>query len=136
MSRKIWGLVTGFFLCAIALIAQPEFTISGVSANPGEEVDINITVDDYTDYISLQCSMQWDPDVVSFQEITDVTDGLPGFSVASSINVNAAAGFLTVSWFEQTVTPVSLPNGTNVFTLNFEVVGEACDSTGVEITDD
>ena len=136
MSRKIWGLVTGFFLCVFALSAQPEFTVTGLSANPGEDVDINVTVDDYTDYISVQFSMQWDPDVVSFQDITNVTDGLPGFSVASSINVNAPGGFLTVSWFEQTVTPVSLPNGTNLFTLQFEVIGDECDSTGVEITDE
>lgn len=136
MSRKILGLATGFFLCAFALIAQPELTVSGVSANQGETVDIDVVVDDYTDYISLQFSMQWDPDVVSFMEVTNVTDGLPGFSEASSINVNASQGFLTVSWFEQTITPTTLPNGTNVFTLSFEVVGEECDSTGVEITDE
>jgi len=136
MSRKIWGLVTGFFLCAFAMVAQPELTVSGISANQGETVDIDVVVDDYADYISLQFSMQWDTDVISFQEVKNVTDGLPGFSEASSINVNAGQGFLTVSWFEQTITPTTLPNGTNVFTLSFEVVGDMCDSTGVTISDE
>ena len=46
MSRKIWGLSAGFFLCVLALAAQPEFTVTGVTANAGENVDINVEVDD------------------------------------------------------------------------------------------
>ncbi len=130
------GLVTGFFLFAFTLAAQPEFTVTGLTADPGDTVDINVVVDDYVDFISLQYSMRWDPEVVSFLEITNVTDGLPGFSAASSINVNAAEGFLTVSWLELSITPITLPNGTNVFTIKFEAIGDPCDSTGVNIGDD
>lgn len=130
------GLVTGFFLFAFSLAAQPEFTVSGLTAETGDTVDVNVVVDNYVDYISLQYSMRWDPAVVSFVAITNVTEGLPGFSAASSINVNAGEGFLTVSWLELSITPITLPDGTNVFTIKFEAVGKECDSTGVNIGDD
>ena len=80
--------------------------------------------------------MRWDPQVVSFTDIVNVTDGLPGFSTSSSINVNASGGFLTVAWFETNITPTTLPNGTNLFSLQFDVIGEACDETAVSISDD
>jgi len=136
MSRILLSLVTGFFLFAVSLTAQPEFTVSGESADQGDTVGVNVVVDNYVDYISLQYSMRWDPAVVSFIEINNVTEDLPGFSAASSINVNATEGFLTVSWLELSITPITLADGTNVFSIQFEAVGEQCDSSGVAIGDD
>ncbi|MDX1406861.1 MAG: cohesin domain-containing protein, partial [Saprospiraceae bacterium] len=134
MSRKFLAVIMGLFFAALTLKAQPQFTISNTSADNGSTVDINVTVDDYTDYISLQFSVNWDPSILAFLDVTDLTDGLPGFSVASSLNPDSTNGHMTVAWFEGSVTPTSLPNGTNVFTMQFEVIGAPCDSSGVIIS--
>lgn len=142
MRRKILTGVAGLFLMSLSIFAQPVFTVTSATATQGEMVEINILVDDYTDYISLQFSVNWDPEVLSYQGVTNLTEDLPGFSEASSINL-PSPGNLSVSWFEMSLNPITLDNGTNVFTIQFEVVGGPCsdviisdEPTEIEIADE
>ena len=121
----------------MTLTAQPTINISSATANNGETVDINVTVDDYTDYISLEFYLIWDQNVVRYQSISNVTNGLPGFTQLSSINASqgdpSQSDTIYVSWFESNLTPTTLPDGTNLFTITFEVVGDPCDVTALTI---
>ena len=134
MSRNLLALAAGILFTCLSLSAQPVLTVSEETANPGDMVDVNVTVDGYQDYISLQFSVNWDPSIADFVELKDFTTGLPGFSQVSSVNVNAAAGRMTVSWFEASITPQTLPDGENLFTIVFEAVGDECDRSPVDIT--
>ena len=134
MSRRFLALIAGLMITVFSLTAQPEFTISSATADNGQMVEIDVVIDDYIDLISLQFSMNWDPGVLTFQDVINVTDGLPGFNASSSINADVANGNLTVSWFEASLTPVTLPNGTNLYTLQFLVIGDPCDVSDVVIS--
>lgn len=131
MLRKI-ALVAAGVACALTtILAQPSVTISNATANNGEVVTISMTVDDYVDYISLEFILTWNPDVLLYQDVDNLTTGLPGFTEASSINLSQN-GMLNVSWFESNIMPTTLPDGTLLFEVTFEVTGEPCDSTGLE----
>ncbi len=116
----------------MTLSAQPTINISNATANNGETVDINITANNYTDYISLEFTLNWDPTILNFVSVSNLTNGLPGFTEQSSINLQQN-GILNVVWFESNITPTSLPSGTTVFTISFEVTGDPCDSTGLTV---
>lgn len=132
MLRKIVLVAAGIGCAFTLLIGQPTIDISNASANNGETVTITLSVDDYTDYISLECSITWDPDVLLYQGVDNLTTGLPGFTESSSINLQAN-GLLNVVWFESNITPTTLPDGTTLFEIIFEVTGDPCDSTGINI---
>lgn len=132
MLRQFACLVVALFSLALASDAQPTLRVSNATANTGEMVTINLTVDSYTDYVSLEFALNWNPAILNYVGVSNLTTGLPGFTEASSINLQQN-GILNVVWFESNINPVSLPNGTNVFSVTFEVTGGPCDSTGLVI---
>jgi hypothetical protein len=89
----------------------------------GQAVTVQIQVSDFTDMAGYQFSMSWDPTVLQLQSVTPT---LPGMSVGGNFNIgNAANGALTHLFFVQDQTPLTLPDDSALFSLNFLAVGAA-----------
>ncbi|RMG82134.1 MAG: hypothetical protein D6714_11845, partial [Bacteroidetes bacterium] len=137
MKKLITTIVTGcLFFWTSNLIAQPTFTFSppDTSAAPGETLTFEVSVSDFTDILSFQYSMNWDPNVLEYVSVDNITTDLASFAASSFGTAQTGSGKLSVNWFDPNVAGVSLPNGTVLYTLTFNVL--STDGTDLAFTGD
>ena len=106
-------------------------TVGSASANQGETVCVPVTVDNFTDLIGMSFTISYDESLLAFTNVQNLTVGLPGFSTAGNIG-NPSPGQVTVNWFENSLSPTTLPNGTVLFEVCFEALGGG--SAALDIT--
>lgn len=127
-------LIVAFCGVFISLDAQPlAFNIESKVVNCEDNtVELNLTVDEFTDITSFQFALAWD---TSLLEYDHVTNNLPP---ASIILLNNPGGELKISWFHLTVFPTlpgySVSNGTTILTLHFNILGPGGTSTPIAFT--
>ena len=105
-----------------------DFTIvaSDVTAASGSNICIDISVLNFTDILSMQYSMNFDPSVLQFTGIIDPE---------ALLNINfgetqATSGNLTLSWLDEDLNGITLPNNTVIYQVCFDVIGpNNCDVT-------
>lgn len=138
MSKSIFGIIIALFASLNVRAEQPIFNISSADANPGDFVEVNFEVDNFTQIISVQYSVNWDPAVLEFKELKNFNSSVPGLSasVFGTPQVLLDQGKFTLAWIESSITPITIPDGSLFFTVEFEVIGSACQSSVVTITDD
>ena len=106
-------------------------TMEDVIGNPGSNVCIPMTADNFTNIQTYQGGLSWDPTVLSYTG-TD-NSALPGIGFGDTDVDNGNLGF---NWFDDTgVTPVSLPNGGTIFEVCFDVIGTSGATSNVDIVD-
>jgi hypothetical protein len=138
MSRSIIGLIL-IWLTSLPLRAeQPIFNISSLDATHGQIIDVDFHVDNFSNIISVQYSVNWDPAVLKFRTIKNFNPNVPGLtsSVFGTPQNLVDAGKFTLTWFESSVTPITIADGSLFFTVEFEVLGDPCDHSPVAITND
>ncbi len=136
MKKLITTFVLGCLIWTSYTFAQPTFTFSpqDTSAGPGETLTFEVSVTDFTDIISFQYSMNWDPAVLDYVSVDNITTDLTGFAASSFGTTFTDDGKLSVNWFDPNVMGVSLANGTILFTLTFDVL--STDGTDLSFTGD
>lgn len=117
----------------IAVDNQPlTINVPYVNANEGETICLDLTVDNFTDIVSLQFSINWFPSVLQFVSIQGVN--LPGWTFGN-FNVNQAEGWASCSWFNPDPTQgYTAPNGTAIVQICYEVVGFCGQTSPVSVT--
>lgn len=137
MSKSILGLLFAMFFAFPSRAEQPIFNITSLDANPGEIIEINFNVDNFTDLLSVQFSINFDPAVLDFRALKNINPSVPGLN-ANSFNVVdfIDEGKITLAWFESALNQVTIPDGSLFFTIEFEVIGVPCDNSIIAITDD
>ncbi|MBV6655818.1 MAG: T9SS type A sorting domain-containing protein, partial [Mameliella sp.] len=94
--------------------------IESATVVPGEDVCLDITVDNFTDIGSIQFSVNWDTDYLNFEQI-ELSNNLPGLDLASGFNLNLTdEGTIAMSWFEPSINTISLADGSTLFTICFQ----------------
>lgn len=96
------------------------------AATSGETVCIDVKVENFKDVLGMQFSLRWDPAVLSYLEVTNLS--LPDLSQASfgtPINSPAFQDRIRVFWIDNSITPRSLEDGASLFTVCFKVNGAA-----------
>ncbi len=122
----------------LTLVAQPTFNIANTSGDPGGSVSVDFTVEDFTNVVGMQFSINWDPTVLQFNSLTNITSAIRDFD-SGAFNTDSKFtddGIIILTWFDNSAEPNSVPDGTTVFTINFDIVGGSGSSTIVDITDD
>lgn len=107
--------------------------ISSASVSQGDDFCLAVTTDNFDGVVGMSFTITYNPSLLSFTEAANLTASLPGFSAAANI-ANPSPGFITVNWFEQSLTPVGLPNGTLLFNICFDALGGG--SSSVAVTSD
>lgn len=136
MIKRYVAFLAGVLCFSLITYAQPVITVSGGSADPGSKIDINFTVDDFTEYLSLQFSINWDETVLEFSDLKNLTTDLPQFtpSLFGTHPANVDNGIITLSWLDPLAEVNTLDDGTLLFTVEFNVIGDPCDESLVAIT--
>ncbi len=104
------GTVEGF-----AVIASDETT------EPGAQFCIDISVNDFTDIVSMQYTMQFDPTKLQFINVGNFN--LPDLAASSFGSTQANQGKLTLSWFDSSTEGVSVSDGTIIYQVCFKAIG-------------
>ncbi|MBK7407866.1 MAG: gliding motility-associated C-terminal domain-containing protein [Saprospirales bacterium] len=117
----------------IAVDNQPlTINVPYVNANPGETICMDLTVENFTNIVSLQFSINWYPSVLNFVSIQGLN--LPGWT-SGNFNVNQAQGWASSSWFNPDPTQgYSAADGTAIVQICFEVTGFCGQTSPVSIT--
>ena len=143
MDKLFTSLLAGLFFCVGSLSAQqPTFALSPATndVQPGDVFEIDITVSDFEGILSMQYGITWDSTIIEFQSVKNVnaTD-IPGFTEAAAFSTpnpgmasNVPANGMGVSWFHPSFVTLDLPDGTVLFTLEFEAVG--CGNSDVQFS--
>ncbi len=138
MTRNFFTIL---ILCLLSLTAHAQLEIrfnGDTIPASGQLVDVDVVVSKFTDVVAMQFSINWDPEVFNFSSIENVTTVLEQFSEAANIGTPPSAlavddGELTISWSLTSTEPVTIPDGTRLFTLRLFGVGANCTSTQLRI---
>ena len=103
--------------------------ISDSEATTGERVCVDVVATSFTNVMSMQYTIEWDPSLLQFAalgkfQLKDLTTNNFGAHMATQ-------GKLTFSWFDQALQSVSVPDGTSIYQLCFEAIGAAGSSTQI-----
>ncbi|MEM9990590.1 MAG: cohesin domain-containing protein, partial [Bacteroidota bacterium] len=99
-------------------------TVAGATVEPGSEVCLDVTADNFADLISMQFSMSWDVNALSFTRTENITTGLSAFNENSFGLTETDQGRLLVSWnAEDPSVGTTLPNGSVLFQVCFNALG-------------
>lgn len=105
-------------------------TASSVEAEPGDVISVDILADGFSNVSGLQFSMEWDPNVLQFEQVSGAV--LPSFTAQAYYpNDNQ----FSVCWFSNTLEGLDFTDNTAIITLEFTVVGQAGENTALSFTE-
>ncbi len=139
MSKSILGLIVALFFALQSRASQPIFNISSLAdVTQGQIVNIDLHVDHFSQILSVQYSVNWNPNVLKYRTVKNFNPSVPGLSpsVFGTNQTLLDQGKLTLTWFESSANQITIPDGSLFFTIEFEVVGTACQTSPIAITDD
>jgi len=112
----------------------PPFKIysSSYNSNVNGLVDVSLRNINLTNLTALQFTLEWDPAVATYNGF--VASALPGFGNANLGTQDVANGKLYVSWSSPNLTPVTLPDDTELINLSFTATGNPGASTTLSFT--
>jgi trimeric autotransporter adhesin len=125
MVTRISSLVAGLLFFFISGAAQPIFTITPQtqSVNADDTFSVNVVVNNFNSIVSLQYALTWNSAVIRYAGIDQIN--LPGlnlsnFGIPGSGTVPLSK--LSLTWFQEQLTGVTLPAGTSLYRIRFVAV--------------
>ncbi len=108
---------------------EVEIHIGEGEVPPNQTICIPISVNNFSNVSGFQFAVTWDPTIIRFNQFV-----LPSPIPINNLlfNVNATNGEFSVLW--EGATPITLPDGTIIFELCFDAIGNPGDSSYVRIT--
>ncbi|MEK7253954.1 MAG: gliding motility-associated C-terminal domain-containing protein [Bacteroidota bacterium] len=125
----------GIFLADMSACVSVSQEIDSLTAAPGDQICVPVTnVDGFLDIVSMQYALTWDPTVLQFDHVANLTNLLPNFTAGNSFNT-IGNDSLVFSWLDPTTNGVNLPDGTVLYELCFDIVGGDGDCTDIQYVD-
>lgn len=135
LAGMVWAMLTqpvqGAAVCKRALVqaSAPHSDSLGMWMNhyagvqPNTTLEVPVRVFGFTDILSIQGVILWDPQTLQFQGATNFN--LPGFNPSNNFGnpADMAQGILRFGWLNSINAGTTLPDSSSVFTLIFKVVG-------------
>ena len=119
-----------------------EFTIciGDDTVEPGENFCVPVSVLNYENILGINFTVNYDPDQLQFQQVTNLNTTLEGYAVASNFGLptdqNIGPGFVTTFYTSSDLTCYDLPNGAVLFELCFTAIGDDGDESDIFISGD
>ena len=108
-------------------------TVTKKTAKKGDAVCLDIISPDFNQIVSMQYTMQWDKKVLKYQGVQNFN--VPAMSAANFGPRTAPEGKLTFSWYDPNVRGITLPAGTSLYQVCFDVIGESGSKAFFQFTD-
>ncbi len=112
-------------------------TAGDATGNNGDVVCVEIIVEDFTDILTMQYTITWDPTVMIFDDIQNFNlNGLEPFVFGTPAFPNVDEGELTLSWSDPDLIfdGETVPSPTTIFEVCFELIGQPGDSSPVNFS--
>ncbi|MBR9998865.1 MAG: gliding motility-associated C-terminal domain-containing protein, partial [Cyclobacteriaceae bacterium] len=104
------------------------FSLDNLSGNNGDEILVPVRVQGFTDILSAQFSVRWDPAIIQFLNVENLAS-ITGLDLADFNS--PGAGTLTFSW--SSASAQSLADGLSLFDMRFELVGPECNFSSIRL---
>lgn len=117
----------------VGFVADLTLTSDQVTAATGDNVCMKVRVGDFREVITMQYSVAWDPAVLSFTGIRDMS--LPYLSNNNFGTHRTGEGILTFVWIDNSLKGVNLPDGSTIYQVCFDVKGTTGQKSAFRITD-
>jgi len=131
--KRIFVLLIILFGWYHLSIAQNPLVLNFSSSSPtGQTATVDVTVQNFSNIIGFQFFVGWDTDVLTFSSITNINNGLPGYSISSfATPPTIPDGHVNLSWFstDPLGNASNLPANAVLFSIVLNVVGDPCDET-------
>ena len=108
-------------------------SFTDASAQAGEEVCIPLTAKGFTQLLSNQYTVSWNPDVLQFGRIRDLN--MPKLSLQNFGTTQTDKGVLPFVWIDPTLQGVSIPDGQPLYTICFEAIGKSGQDSEVQLVE-
>jgi hypothetical protein len=137
MTQRLRALFASLcLLLVISAFAQPTFSFQTINnAVTGGLVVHRLKVGGFTNIISAQFAVCWDPKVLRFESVSNLN--LP--NLRDSVHFSTShiqEGVLGFAWpSPNIISGTSVPDGTNIFQINFTVLGPLNSGSVVKIAD-
>lgn len=102
-----------------------------MNANPGDVIEVDITVENFTDVASAQFALFYDPAVLKYLNVGGYNLNSLGSSNFGT-PPDVAEGNFTLAWFDDMLQGNTLADGDSIFTIVFQVVGNDGDMSLIE----
>ncbi|MDF1699388.1 MAG: hypothetical protein P1U56_26280, partial [Saprospiraceae bacterium] len=139
MKRYLLSIILGFLALTNISLGQVEINFASQTANTNGTVDIDLTANGFTDISVLQFSAGWDSLVMNFNSVVFTNPNLPELApnnISGSEGAsNVDPGQFSFSYSSPFGTG-NLDDGDILFTVRFDIVGNECDETLIEMTED
>ena len=132
-SKSIFVSIRAFFPVLILILIQicnaqaQQGPVVLYSSNgfgtPGNIVSLEIKVNDFTDVISFQASLNWDPTSLKYIGISDF--GIKDFGENDFGTVNADLGHIRFLWDPNDAMALTAEDSTILFTVEFEIIANS-----------
>ena len=122
----LWLFFTFHFFGISSIFAQQQpvdLFITDNTAYIDEEVKLDISVNGFTNIISFQASVNWDPALLAFKSVSNF--GIGDFDITDLGVTEVDLGHLRFIWTPQDAKEVTAPDGTILFSITFIVLSDA-----------
>ncbi|HMQ48141.1 MAG TPA: gliding motility-associated C-terminal domain-containing protein [Saprospiraceae bacterium] len=113
------------------------FNMPVANGVPGTNVCVPVSVENFFDITNAQFTIEWDPTILDFTDIQNLNPSLPALNMASFNTLPAITdnGMLTFAWADLLGGSNTLPDGSILFEVCFDVIGNIGDISDVIFTD-
>ncbi len=109
-------------------------TVGSASGATNSDVCLELTTSNFKNVIGMQYAIKFDPAFLTHKSFDNLNAGLRGFSTGS-INANNTTGFINLSWVDDQIAGVTLPNNAVIMRMCFTIKGTSGSSTvGIDKT--
>ena len=137
MSNLLSYLIAIIFFCCFSnLFAQQDpvdLYISNSTEATGNIGSVEIKVNKFTDIISFQASINWDPGLLAFAGVSDF--GITDLTEENFGTVDASKGHVRFVWEPSNATALTLDDSTTLFVAKFEFVASEPQEVPIGFTD-
>lgn len=104
-----------------------------ITAKTGEIVCVDVQVKGFDKLLSMQYTIAWNKAILQFKELKNFK--LPFLDEADFGQHITKDGLLTSAWLDDALKGVSVPDGTAIYQICFEVIGKSGEESFVKVAD-
>lgn len=130
---KFFAFATALFMTTTVSFAQPIFTMSEAQPDPGDTVEIDVTVADFVKISSFQYLQSFDSLMLEYVDVINKSSMLGGLSHLGPEGATVDNGNIVLTWNDPLGENVTLPDDERIYTVRFVAIGNECDSSYVDI---
>ncbi len=100
-----------------------QLTPLAVAASPGTEACVQMRADGFERLLAMQYTLRWDADKLKYKKVMVGT--FPQFTTSNINEKMVAQGLLPLVWIDNDLQGITLPDGTILYQVCFDVIGKA-----------